>query len=198
MPRKTAFEFARDCKAVKEGVIMGKLDNTPQPVREAIAIALMVGAITATAASLLHQPLFLLGGLILFAFFYIWRIHPQIKEAYREQEEYEQTYADDETYQPILDRFAEDGNDEALLEAYRSWKLGPHENEVRMRFLQEAILSLIGAGIIYSVEELMGDAERIAADMNLTERFQAFRAECDRRIAEIAQARLAEQDGQAS
>ena len=45
----------------------GKFDNVPQSVREAISIALFVGAITATAAALLHQPLFILGGLVLFA-----------------------------------------------------------------------------------------------------------------------------------
>lgn len=175
---------------------MGRLDNTPQPVREAIAAALMVGAVTATAASLLHQPLFLLGGLVLFAIFYVWRINPQIRQAYSEQEQNEARYADDATYEPILDRFDEDGNDEALLEGYRTWKLGPHENEVRMRFLQDAILRLIESGKIYSVEELMADAEQIASAMGLADRFGAFRAECDRRIAEVAQARLAEQDGQ--
>ena len=66
---------------------MSKLDNTPQPVREAIAAALMIGAVTATAATLLHQPLFLFGGLILFAIFYVARINPQVKAAYQEQEE---------------------------------------------------------------------------------------------------------------
>ena len=172
---------------------MSRLDKTPQPVREAIAVALMIGAVTATAASLLQQPLFLLGGAVLFAVFYIWRLSPQIKEAYRAQEENDKRYADDETYQPILDRFAEDANDDALIEAYGAWKQGPHDDEVRMRFLQEAILSLISAQKIYRVEELMRDAESVAASMELTDRFQAFRAECDRRIAEVAQSRL---DGQ--
>ena len=60
---------------------MGRLDNTPQPVREGIAAALMIGAVTATAASLLHQPLFLFGGFVLFLIFYVWRIHPQVKAA---------------------------------------------------------------------------------------------------------------------
>ena len=173
---------------------MGKLDNTPQPVREAIAFALMVAAITATAASLLHQPLFIFGGLVLFAIFYFWRINPQIKAVYQEQAENESRYADDDTYQPILDRFDDDENDEALIDGYLAWKQGPHENDVRMRFLQPAILMLIDAGKIYRVEDLMSDAEQVAAEMGLTERFIAFRAECDRRIAEIAQARLAEQD----
>ena len=169
---------------------MSKLDNTPQPVREAIAIALMIAAVTATAAALLHQPLFIFGGLVLFAIFYVLRINPQVKQAYIEQEDYESRYADDETYQPILDRFYEDDNDEALLDGYNTWKQGPHDNEVRMRFLQEAILALIDSGRIYRVEDLMSEAEVIAASMGLTDRFQTFRGECDRRIAEIAQARL--------
>ncbi len=170
---------------------MGRLDNTPQPVREAIAAALMIGAVTATAASLLHQPLFLFGGLVLFAIFYIWRISPQVKAAYQEQADNEQRYADDESYEPILERFAADGNDEALIDGYNAWKQGPHDDEVRMRFLQEAILSLIDAGRIYRVEDLMTEAEQIAMRMGLTDRFQVFRTECDRRIAELAQARLA-------
>ena len=95
---------------------MGRLDNTPQPVREAISAALMIGAVTATAATLLHQPLFLFGGLVLFAIFYIWRINPQVKAAYIEQEENEARYADDKTYEPILARFDADGNDDALIE----------------------------------------------------------------------------------
>ena len=175
---------------------MGRLDNTPQPVREAISAALMIGAVTATAATLLHQPLFLFGGLVLFAIFYIWRINPQIKAAYIEQEENEARYADDKTYEPILARFDADGNDDALIEGYSAWKQGPHDDEVRMRFLQEAIIKLIGAGAIYRVEELMTDAEQLAAQMGLTERFQTFRGECDRRIAEVAQARLVERDAQ--
>lgn len=170
---------------------MSKLDKTPKPVREAIALALFVAAISATAANMLHQPLFLLGGVVLFAVFYFWRIAPQIKAAYQQEEEQENAYADDETYQPILDRFAEDHNDDALIEAYQAWKQGPHDNEVRLRFLQEAILSLIDAGKIYRVEELMGDVEQLAAAEGLNDRFQTFRAECDRRIAEIAQKRLA-------
>ena len=171
---------------------MGKLDNTPQPVREAIAVALMIGAVTATAASLLQQPLFLLGGLVLFAVFYVWRIAPQVKQAYVMQEEANAKYADDETYQPILDRFAEDGNDDALVEEYRVWKQGPHENEVRLRFLQEAILSMIDAKKIYRIEELMTEVEQLASAEGLDDRFVAFRAECDRRIAGIAQERLGE------
>lgn len=169
---------------------MGKLDNTPKPVREAIALALFVAAISATAANMLQQPLFLLGGVVLFAVFYFWRIAPQIKAAYEEQAEQEAAYDDDETYQPILDRFAEDGNDNALIEQYSVWKQGPHDNEVRLRFLQEAILSMIDAGSIYRVEELMSDMEQLANAEGLSDRFATFRAECDRRIAEIAQQRL--------
>ena len=177
---------------------MGKLDNTPQPVREAIAAALMIGAVTATAATLLQQPLFLLGGLVLFAVFYVLRINPQVKAAYREQDDYERRYADDATYEPILERFSDDGNETALIEGYNAWKQGPHDDEVRMRFLQEAILALIDAGAIYRVEELLSEAEHVAARMGLTERFQAFRADCDRRIAEVAQARLGDsgEDGE--
>ncbi|MBQ9041765.1 MAG: hypothetical protein IJ111_03010 [Eggerthellaceae bacterium] len=170
---------------------MSKLDNTPQPVREAIALALFVAAISATAANMLHQPLFLLGGVILFAVFYFWRISPQIKAAYEQQAEQENKYADDDTYQPILDRFDDDHNDDALIEQYKVWKQGPHDNEVRLRFLQEAILSLIDEGKIYRVEELMTEVEQLAEAEGLTDRFQTFRAECDRRIAEIAQQRLA-------
>lgn len=169
---------------------MGKLDNTPKPVREAIALALFVAAISATAANMLQQPLFLLGGVVLFAVFYFWRIAPQIKAAYEEQAEQEAAFDDDETYQPILDRFAEDGNDNALIEQYSVWKQGPHDNEVRLRFLQEAILSMIDAGSIYRVEELMSDMEQLANAEGLSDRFATFRAECDRRIAEIAQQRL--------
>lgn len=169
---------------------MGKLDNTPKPVREAIALALFVAAISATAANMLQQPLFLLGGVVLFAVFYFWRIAPQIKAAYEEQAEQEAAFDDDETYQPILDRFAEDGNDNALIEQYNVWKQGPHDNEVRLRFLQEAILSMIDAGSIYRVEELMSDMEQLANAEGLSDRFATFRAECDRRIAEIAQQRL--------
>ena len=169
---------------------MGRLDNTPQPVREAIAAALMVGAVTATAATLLHQPLFLLGGLVLFGVFYFWRIAPQVRQAYDLQQEYEAKYADDETYQPMLDRFAADHDDGALIEGYQVWKLGPHGNEVRLRFLQEAVLSMIEAGQIYRVEELMSEMEQLAAAEGLEERFATFRGECDRRIADIARARL--------
>lgn len=169
---------------------MGIFDNTPQPIREGIAFALCVGAVTATAANLLHQPLFYPGGLVLFAIFYFWRIHPQVKAAYDQQAQQESAYADDETYQPILDRFAADANDDALIESYQAWKQGPHDNQVRLRFLQEAILSLIDAGKIYRVEELMEDAEQLAAAEGLSDRFQTFRAECDRCIAEIAQQRL--------
>ena len=129
----------------------GKLDNVPQPVREAIAIALMIAAVTATAAALLQQPLFIPGGFVLFLIFYIWRINPQVKAAYQEQEQMESAYADDETYEPLLERFDSDHNDEALVEGYRAWALGPHDNQVRLRFLQAAILRMIDAGTIYHV-----------------------------------------------
>lgn len=170
---------------------MSRLDKTPQPVREAIALALFVAAISATAANMLHQPLFLLGGVVLFGVFYFWRINPQIRAVYQQQAEQENKYADDDTYQPILDRFDEDHNEDALIESYQAWKQGPHDNQVRLRFLQEAILSLIDAGKIYRVEELMGDVEQLAEAEGLTDRFQTFRTECDRRIAEVAQKRLA-------
>ena len=91
---------------------MSKLDNTPQPVREAIALALFLAAVSATAANMLQQPLFLVGGAVIFAIFYFWRIGPQVKAAYTEQAEQDAQYADDETYQPILDRFADDHNDD--------------------------------------------------------------------------------------
>jgi len=168
----------------------GKLDNVPQPVREAIAVALMIAAVTATAASLLQQPLFIPGGFVLFLIFYLWRINPQIKAAYQEQEQVDRAYADDETYEPLLERFDSDHNDEALVEGYRAWALGRHDNQVRLRFLQSAIVRMIDAGTIYRVEDLMTDAERVAAAEGLTDRFEAFRANCDARIAEIAQARL--------
>ena len=168
----------------------GKLDNVPQPVREAIAVALMIAAVTATAASLLQQPLFIPGGFVLFLIFYLWRINPQIKAAYQEQEQVDRAYADDETYEPLLERFDSDHNDEALVEGYRAWALGPHDNQVRLRFLQSAIVRMIDAGTIYRVEDLMTEAERVAAAEGLTDRFEAFRANCDARIAEIAQARL--------
>lgn len=171
---------------------MGKLDNTPQPVREAIAAALMTACITATAAALLHEPLFIPGGFVLFLIFYLWRIRPKVRAAYLEEAAADQSrYDDDETYQPILDRFRENRNDAALLEAYRAWAQGPHDNMVRLRFLQTAILELIDAGEIYRVEELMEEAGRISAEEGLTERFEAFRAQCDQRIAEIARQRLA-------
>lgn len=169
---------------------MGKLDNTPQPVREAIAVALMIAAVTATAASLLQQPLFLVGGFVLFLVFYLWKINPQIKEAYRTEAEAQNKYADDDTYQPILDRFEDDHDDNALIDGYNAWKQGPHEGEVRLRFLQTAILAMIEAGTIYRVEELMTDMQQVAATEGLSERFEAFRANCDIRIAEIAQSRL--------
>ncbi len=168
----------------------GKFDNVPQSVREAISIALFVGAITATAAALLHQPLFILGGLVLFAIAYFVRIRPQLQQEYIEQEEYQRKYSADDSYEPILERFAESGNDDALIEEYNVWKHGPYDNEVRLRFLQSAILELISAGKIYRVEELMTEVEALAAAEGLTERFLAFRSECDRRIAEIAQERL--------
>ena len=175
---------------------MSRLDKIPQPVREGIALALFVGAVSATAANMLHQPLFLLGGLILFAAFYFLRINPQVKAAYEQQMADQDKYADDETYQPILDRFASDGNEDALIDGYNAWKQGPHDNEVRLRFLQEAILSLIDAGKIYRVEELMGDVDQLATAEGLTDRFVTFRAECDRRIAEIAQQRLGQSGGE--
>ena len=171
---------------------MAKLDKIPQPVREGIAFALFVAAITATAANMLQQPLFIPGGFVLFAVFYFWRIHPQVKAAYEQQAQQDDAYADDETYQPILDRFEDDANDDALIEAYQAWKIGPHDNYVRLRFLQQAILTLIDAGKIYRVEELMTDVEQLAAAEGLSDRFYSFRAECDRRIAEIAQQRLAQ------
>jgi len=168
----------------------GKFDNVPQSVREAISIALFVGAITATAAALLHQPLFILGGLALFAIAYFVRIRPQLQQEYLEQEEYQRKYSADDSYEPILERFSESGNDDALIEEYTVWKQGPYDNEVRLRFLQSAILELISAGKIYRVEELMTEVEALAATEGLTERFLTFRSECDRRIAEIAQERL--------
>lgn len=170
---------------------MIKLDNTPQPVREAIAIALMVAAVTATAASLLHQPLFIPGGFVLFLVFYIARIHPRIKAAYAEDAERAQArYADDDTYQPILDRFSADHDDDALIEECNAWMQGPHDNEVRLRFLQEAILQMIDVGKIYRVEELLAETKRISIEEGLEDRFEIFQSECDRRIAEIAQSRL--------
>ena len=172
----------------------GRLDNTPQPVREAIAVALMIAAVTATAASLLQQPLFIPGGFVLFLVFYIWRINPQIKAAYQTQAEQDAAFADDDTYQPILDRFAGDHNDGALIDAYNAWKMGPHENEVRLRFLQTAITDMIAAGTIYRIEELMDEAQRIAAAEGLEERFEAFRANCDKGIADVARQRLAAED----
>lgn len=168
----------------------GKFDNVPQPVREAISIALFVGAITATAAALLHEPLFLLGGLVLFAIAYFVRIRPALQAQYLEQQEYERKYAADETYEPIVERFEDTGNDDALIDEYNIWKQGPYDNEVRLRFLQEAILSLIAAGKIYRVEELLSEMETIAQAQGLGDRFVAFRADCDRRIAEIARERL--------
>lgn len=169
---------------------MSRLDKIPQPVREGIALALFVGAVSATAANMLHQPLFIFGGIVLFAVFYFLRINPQVKAAYEQHANGQDQYADDETYQPILDRFASDGNEDALFDGYSAWKQGPHENEVRLRFLQEAILSLIDAGKIYRVEELMADVSELAAAEGLSDRFETFRAECDRRIAEIARERL--------
>ena len=127
----------------------GKFDNVPQSVREAISIALFVGAISATAAALLHQPLFILGGLLLFAIAYFVRIRPQLQQEYLEQEEYNKKYSADDSYQPILDRFDETEDDDALIDAYQAWKMGPYDNEVKLRFLQTAILALIDAGKIY-------------------------------------------------
>lgn len=171
----------------------GRLDNVPQPVREAISIALFIGAITATAAALLQQPLFIPGGLVLFAIAYFVRIRPQIREAYQVQEEMERKYAADDTYQPILDRYDEDQDEQALIEGYHTWKQGPYDNEVRLRFLQEAILTLIDTGNIYRVEELLSEMETIAQAEGLGDRFTVFRAECDKSIAHIAQERLAAQ-----
>ena len=169
----------------------GKFDNVPQSVREAISIALFVGAISATAAALLHQPLFILGGLLLFAIAYFVRIRPQLQQEYLEQEEYRKKYSADDSYQPILDRFDETEDDDALIDAYQAWKMGPYDNEVKLRFLQTAILALIDAGKIYRVEELMSEVETLAVEEGLSDRFQTFRAQCDRSIAEIAQQRLA-------
>ena len=69
---------------------MGMFDNTPQPVREAIASALIIGATSACAATVLQQPVLLLVGLVLFAIVYFWRIVPQVKQAYVEQENYKE------------------------------------------------------------------------------------------------------------
>ena len=168
----------------------GKLDNVPQPVREAISIALFVGAISATAAALLQQPLFMLGGLVLFAIAYFARIRPQLQEAYLNQEEMQNRYAADETYQPILDRYAQDNDEQALIDAYHTWKRGPYDNEVRLRFLQEAILALIDSENIYRVEELMTEMEAVAQAEGLGDRFKVFRSECDKAIAQIAQERI--------
>ena len=178
----------------------GKLDNVPQPVREAIAVALMIAAVTATAASLLQQPLFIPGGFVLFLIFYIWRINPKIKEAYQAEAEQQlqEGYEDDATYQPLLDQYATDHNDDALIEGYRAWAQGPHDNDVRLRFLQEAIRQMIDAESIYRVEELMTEAGRVAEAEGLTERFEAFRSNCDIRIAQIAQARLGDTPASAS
>lgn len=171
---------------------MGKLDNTPNPVRESIAIALMIAAVTGTAAAYFHEPLFIFGGFVLFLIFYVWKIDPRIKAAYREEEQkaYDAKYADDATYEPILQRFQQTHNDLALIDEYETWKQGPYDNQVRLRFLQTAILELISAGKIYHVEILMEDAEKIAAEEGVTDRFLAFRAECDQRIAEVAKQRL--------
>lgn len=170
---------------------MSRLDKTPQPVREGIAAALMIGCVTATAASLLHEPLFIPGGFVLFLIFYIWRIHPQVKAAYAQEQAADAAeYADDATYQPILERFESDHDDKALVEAYRAWAQGPHGNLVRLRFLQTAILDMIGAGKIYHVEDLMVEAQRISAEEGLTDRFQLFRQHCDDEIAKIARQRL--------
>ena len=152
----------------------GKFDNVPQSVREAISIALFVGAISATAAALLHQPLFILGGLLLFAIAYFVRIRPQLQQEYLEQEEYRKKYSADDSYQPILDRFDETEDDDALIDAYQAWKMGPYDNEVKLRFLQTAILALIDAGKIYRVEELMSEVETLAAEEGLSDRFQTF------------------------
>ena len=166
-------------------------DNVPQSVREAIAVALMVSAVTATAAALLREPLFIPGGFVLFLIFYIWRINPKIKAAYQEEESIATYSADDETYQPILDRFSDDADDAALVEGYRAWAQGPHDNITRLRFFQQAILQMIDVGKIYRVEELMVEIERISAEEELTERFETFRSYCDGRISEFAQSRLA-------
>ena len=171
----------------------GKFDNVPQGVREAISIALFVGAITATAAALLHQPLFILGGLVLFLIAYIVRIRPMLQKEYLEQEELQKKYSADDSYQPILDRFEDDEDDDALIEAYNAWKTGPYDNEAKLRFLQTAILACIDAGKIYRVEELLSEVEALAAAEGLSDRFQTFRSECDRRIAEVAQQRLTEE-----
>lgn len=172
------------------GVMAGRFDNVPQSVREAISIALFVGAISATAAALLHQPLFILGGLVLFAIAYFVRIRPMLQSEYLEQEEQKRKYAADESYEPILERFDESEDDDALISEYHLWKQGPYSNEVRLRFLQTAILALISAGKIYRVEELLIEMESLAEAEGLSERFATFRADCDFRIAEIARQRL--------
>lgn len=169
---------------------MSKLDQIPDPVREGISIALFVGAITSTAAILLHQPMFLVFGVILFVFAWFRRIGPNMRAYYEQEAEAQSQYDEDATYEPILDRYEETGNEAALFEAYGQWKTGPYRNETRLRFLQTAILALIDHGDIYRVEELMVDVEKLAAEEGLTERFETFRAECDREIAELAQRRL--------
>lgn len=170
---------------------MGRLDKTPQPVREAIAAALMIGAVTATAAALLHEPLFIPGGFALFLIFYVWRIRPQIRAAYAQQEQAtHDEYADDATYEPILERFEATHNDTALVDAYHAWASGPHSNQVKLRFLQTAMLNMIEAKAIYHVEDLMVEAQEIAAEEGLSDRFERFRRNCDQRIAEIARERL--------
>lgn len=169
---------------------MSKLDNTPQPVREAIAAALMIGAVTATAASLLHEPLFIPGGFVLFLIFYFWRIRPMLRAAYLQQAADEAANSDDATYAPILARFEQNHNAKALVESYGSWAAGPHDNIVKLRFLQQAIVDMINAETIYDVEPLMQEAEKVSAEEGLTDRFKLFREACDTKIAEIAQKRL--------
>ena len=173
---------------------MSKLDKIPQPVREGISIALFVGAISSTAAFLLHEPLFILVGGALFLFAWFRKIGPSVAQYYQQEAEAQAGFDEDATYQPILDRYAETGNEAALFDSYAEWKTGPYSNETRLRFLQTAILDLIDKGDIYRIEELMTETEALAAEEGLTDRFQAFRAECDRNIAELAQQRLGTSD----
>ena len=169
---------------------MSKLDKIPPPVREGISIALFVGAISSTAAFLLHEPLFILVGGALFLFAWFRRISPAVAQYYQQEAGQIAELDEDATYEPILDRYDETGNESALFESYAEWKTGPYCNETRLRFLQTAILMLIDKGDIYRIEDLMTETETLAAEEGLTDRFLAFRAECDRKIAETAQQRL--------
>ena len=173
-----------------EGKHMSRVDKIPPPVRDGIQIALFVAAISATAAFLLHEPLFILFGGALFLFAWFRKIGPSVQQYYQQEGGQLAEFDEDATYQPILDRYEETGNESALFESYAEWKTGPYCNETRLRFLQTAILLLIDKGDIYRIEELMSETEELAAQEGLTDRFEAFRAECDRNIAELAQHRL--------